>query len=354
MNSSLPFRSAAFAFAILGLGIDAPRAQGRVVVPSLAADQEQAGAIALPGLGASGRVQFVIDGATLISAAGRNLRGIEFRRDTTNLRDHDPGSAAVVVRIGPATHPAFGAVADFGGNVARSVEVYRGPLAAPASSVAGYVGWVDPHVLRIPFSSAYAYAGGALAVEIDATAVASAWWPVDAVVTNFGGSALMVGTACGPQADDGGGSLSIATSSLVVGATVRVTSFTAPGAAGLLLFGLGTLPNGIPLDPIGAAGCELHLLPMTTFAPAMSIVDARIGGMHEYHISIPADPAFAAASFAVQGLELSGAGLATSEALACQIASTVPSLGVAAVWAIGNGTPHVSHELVPVIGILHD
>jgi len=108
MNSSLPFRSAAFAFAILGLGIDAPRAQGRVVVPSLAADQEQAGAIALPGLGASGRVQFVIDGATLISAAGRNLRGIEFRRDTTNLRDHDPGSAAVVVRIGPATHPAFG------------------------------------------------------------------------------------------------------------------------------------------------------------------------------------------------------------------------------------------------------
>ncbi|MBI5852646.1 MAG: hypothetical protein HZB39_16665 [Planctomycetes bacterium] len=354
MNSSLAVRSAAFAFAILGLWIDGARAQGRVVVPSFAADSEQAGAIALPGLGASGRVQFVIDGAALASVVGRNLLGIEFRRDTTNLRDHDPGSATVVVRIGPATRPAFGAVADFAGNVAQPVEVHRGPLAAPGSSVAGYVGWVDPHVLRIPFAQAYAYAGGALAVEIEASTVAAAWWPVDAAATNPGGSALMAGTACGPQADDGGSSLSIATSSLVAGASVRLTSFTASGAAGLMLVGLDTLPSGIPLDAIGAPGCFLHVNPLAVMPPVMSRLDARFGGLHEFHLAIPADPAFAAAGFAVQGLEFGAAGLATSEAIACRIASSVPSLGVAAVWAIGNGTPYVSHELVPVIGILHD
>ncbi|MBI5852844.1 MAG: hypothetical protein HZB39_17675 [Planctomycetes bacterium] len=351
----VPVRLAVSALAAVGW---APSilAQSRVVVPQFAQGAEQPSTTWLPGIGFDGRLQLVIDPAQLASVAGRNLLGLEFRRDTGNPRDFTSATADVVVRIGIASTPSFGVSANFAANAPAPALHYQGPLSAPASSVAGYAGWADPHVIRITFTRPFAYAGGPLAIEVEGSAPTHSWWPVDAAVLATGGGFSRVGTSCSPLVTPTGGStMTVRDPALQVGATAIFGQDTAPGAVALLLFGLDTLANPISLAAIGAPACSLYVDPLAATAPVMSLEDARFGGLHEYHLAIPADPAFAAATFVVQGLELgASAVLATSEALACQIASTVPSLGVAAVWAIGNGTPHVSHELVPVIGILHD
>ncbi|MBI5850813.1 MAG: hypothetical protein HZB39_07265 [Planctomycetes bacterium] len=331
-------------------------AQTRLVVPSAATNAEQASTSWLPGIGFDGRVQFIVDPSSLVSVAQRNLVGLEFRHDATNPVDLTAGVASVVVRLGAATTPAFGARADLTANAPLLTEVYRGTLTAPASTVPGYVGWLDPHVLRIVFTQPYPYASGPLAIELEGSAAAHFWWPVDAATQGGTGGFSRIGASCSPLATAPGDStLSVRAPALIAGGTAIFTQDTAADAAAILLFGLDLFPNPIPLASLGLPGCSLHVNAFAALPATMTRVDPQFGGLHQFHLQIPADPAFASAIFAVQGLELgASAGLATSEALSCQIATTIPSLGIAAVWSIGNGTPHVSHELVPVIGILHD
>ena len=330
-------------------------AQSRTVVPGFAANTEQQTLSRVPGLGFDGRLQFVIAASELTPALNHDLHGIEFRRDTSSGGDLLAGSANVTVRVGVASSEPGALTPGFAANAPNTIEVYRGVLQAPSSTATSYAGWVAPHVLRIDFAQNYTYSGGPLAIEIHGDSPTHLWWPVDAVSEPSNGVATRLGSSCSPLAAQSFGStLSAHAPSLRVGSTAIFTQETVAGAVGCLAFGLSSLPTPLDLTTIGAPGCWLHTLPLTVLPPAMSRVDPWLGGIHEFHIQLPADPAFLSASFVVQGLELGMPGLWTSEALICSVASSAPSLGMAAVWAIGNGVPHVSHDLVPVIGILHD
>ena len=330
-------------------------AQNRHVVPVGAENLEQPTKQWLPGLGYDGRTQIVIDAANLTPLVGHNLTGLEFRRDTSRPFDHPAGTASVIVRIGAAATASFGATTDFGANSPNAVEVFRGTLSAAASSVSGYVGWVDPHVLRLQFTPAFAYAGGPLAIDIEGSSAAHVWWPVDAARELIAGDVLTLGAACGPRAQQHlGRTLDVGPSTLVAGSTTRLTSFTSPEAGNLLLFGVAPLPTPLNLGVLGSPGCWLVVDPIAVFAPVMTGSSAVGDGIREFHLTVPADPAFLSAPFVVQALELGAAGLSTSEALACRVAGGLPSLGCAVVRSDTGGAATVSSVQVPVLGILHD
>ena len=329
--------------------------QGRIVVPAGTADTEQASRIWIPGLGYDGRMQVVIDSASLSSVAGRNLTGIEFRRDTSRPFDQEAGSASVIVRVGVTATAPFGAVADFTANAPSTTVVFAGTISASNSTVTGYAGWVDPHVVRIQFTQQFAYSGGHLVIDLEGSGATHVWWPVDAATDSTAGAQVTLGSACGPLAQEHGGrTLAIGSRSLVVGSTVVITSFADPTSAAMLLFGLFTYPVPIDLSSIGAPGCLLQVQPIVALSPTMSGALASSDTVREFYLGIPADAGLLSATFAVQGIEIGFAGLSTSEGLSCQIAGSLPVLGCALVRADALGVPQVITHQVPVVGILHD
>jgi len=343
------------AIASVMLGDLGSRAQTLDVVPSPAADQEQPSAISLPGLGFSGRMQIIVDASQLVSLTGRHLTGIEFRRDTSRPFDHESGTASVTVRLGTASTAPLGAHADFSANSIGASVVYQGTVTSDASSVGSYAGWVSPHVIRIDFSPSYTYSGGHLLVDIEGNSTAHVWWPVDAAVDSASGSTLVLGSDCGPlSASHLAHTISVSEQQLLVGSTVVVTSFVPALSAGMLLFGLTTLSVPFDLGAIGAPGCSLIVDPIALLQPRMIGASQAAETIAEFHLGLPADVGLLGASFVLQGISVGASGLSTSEAVGCQVAPTLPSLGCASVTAEGNGAPTVSLHLVPVLGILHD
>ncbi|MFO1051986.1 MAG: hypothetical protein U1F36_07210 [Planctomycetota bacterium] len=330
-------------------------AQLRHVVPLGCADTEQASKVWLPGLGYDGRMQLIIDSASLTALVGHNLTGLEFRRESARPLDQEAGSATVLVRIGQATTAPFGASADFAANCASPSTVYQGPMASAYSSVTGYAGWEDPHVIRVVFSQPYAYGGGHLTIDLEASASAHVWWPVDAAVDPTIGQVHSIGSPCGAWAANHlGRTILTSESSLVVGGTFATTEFLPAQSAGLLLFGLGALQNPIDLASLGSPGCSLFVDPLVAVSPSSMGVEPTGEMLAEFRLRLPADAGLFGATFAVQGLALSAQGLTTTEALHCQVAGNAPVLGCAVVSAVSQESPRLDTHLVPVLGILHD
>ncbi|MGE0145315.1 MAG: hypothetical protein AB7I19_18970 [Planctomycetota bacterium] len=336
---------------------DAVRTQARLVVPASATDAEQPSSHAAPGIGFDGRIQFIIDEAALLAARGRNLLALEFRRDTSRTTDLPAGSALASVRIGRSLVPAHAAIADFASNAPNTNLVFAGSLQVATSSVSGYVGWVAPHTLRIDFQTPFAYADGPLAIEIDASSVQPSWWPLDTAHDAARGTVTKLGSSCSPFALSGAhGSESVEAdpAELVAGSTATFTQSTAPfaGAIGLLAFS----PLAVPwnLNVIGAPGCALHVMPIASIPPTMSHHSTVHGSTHAFTIALPADPALLSARLVWQSVELGSQGLATTEALDCTLAASLPSLGIAMLEARAGGIPVLRHHHVPVVGLLHD
>jgi hypothetical protein len=358
MTPSLPSLLALALATTTGLTItDSVRTQSRLVVPAGATDAEQPSFHAAPGISFDGRIQFIIDDAALLSARGRNLLALEFRRDTSRSTGLTAGSAMANVRIGRSLVPAHAAIADFASNAPNTSLAFVGSLQAAASSVSGYAGWVAPHTLRIDFQTPFAYADGHLAIEIDASAVQPSWWPLDTAHDAARGSVTKLGSSCSPFALTGAhGSESVEAdpAELVAGSTATFTQSTAPfaGAIGLLAFA----PLAVPwsLNVIGAPGCALHIVPVASLPPTMSHHSTVHGSTHAFALALPADPALLSARLVWQSVELGTQGLATTEALDCTLAASLPSLGIAMVEARAGGVPVVRHHHVPVVGLVHD
>lgn len=328
-------------------------AQGLHVVPQSAAAAEGNAMRAFPGIGVGDRLQIIVDAAELQPLVGRTLNGLALRRDTSFDGALLNASGQVVVRIGVAATGPDRAQRDFAGNLPAPTEVFRGQIDAPATGPAPIApSWDQADTVRVQFATGYAYAGGPLCVEIESLAAAGAWWPVDAVSDAAIGSVASIGVACGPRAGFGA-TAGVDPAGLVVGRSATFEFVGAPNAPAWLLVGFGMLSHPLDLGFVGAPGCQLHVdivaqLPATVSA---AIPGFGASGLVNVDLHLPADANLLGGRLAVEWLELSPA-LVTSNALACQIASIPPQLGMAVVASRSGETPDVRAVGVPVLGLL--
>jgi hypothetical protein len=330
-------------------------AQGRIVVPAIYADAEAPSAFGLPGIGGSERMQIIVDGAHLSTLIGRRLNGLSVRRNADWGEALASAQGQLIVRVGAAAHAAADARPDFAANLPVGVEVHRGSVQAPqASAVSGYAGWASGQTITIPFAVPFDYLGGPLCIELEGSGSAADWWPIDGVEDRNAGMLRSVGRACGPRAQVLGSTAGASAADLVVGETVHLGFFGEARSLAMVMFGddVASVPTDLAL--IGAPGCELWVLPFATAAVALSeaVAGEAFGGVGEFLLHLPADSGLLGARFAVQWLEFLPSGIATSNALVCDLASAPPGLGMATVWAKPGNAPVVDFTAAPVLGLL--
>lgn len=338
--------------------LSAATPQDHLAIPAQAADSEAAARRWLAGGSRAMCQQVLVGAAHLGPIAGRELTGIALRRDTDDRTARGGGSVRLVLRVGAAARAPGSASRRFAENITAAVEVFAGTVQLPAApAVAGYVGWIAPHVVEVPFAVPYRYAGGDLCVELRGEPIGSGagWWPVDAVEDTVSGSTIVVGRSCGPFAGLAGQTAYVAPRALVPGETAVFVANGQPGANGFVLFGLEPRTTPIDLTAVGAPGCALWVDAFATvptaFGPALA--GSEFGGAAWLAVPLPSLPAFVAASFAVQWAEI-GARLSTSNAIACHVAGRLPSLDLAIVEGpAGAGEGDVVVTEAPVLRFAH-
>ncbi len=302
--------------------------------------------------GIPARQQILIDGVHLSQLVGHSITGIQFRRDSTLGDGLLGGSSDLIVRIGISPGPAADAVADFGVNVSGATDVFRGTLTVPSTpSGSGFAGWQASHVVGIPFSVPYTYGGGTLCIDLESTTSGSGLiWPVDALRDSTTGFVVDLGGQCGPLASTGSTAGTHA-ELLIPGSTARFWFRNEPGSFAVMLLGLP--PTGTPLDLgfAGAPGCSLAVSPMIEVPAVVPAQESfpGFGGVAYVVVDLPAQPGLLGAAFGVQWAGV-GSQLVTSNALDCQLAPSVPTIGVAIVeQRNGDPAPEVNLTTAPVL-----
>ncbi|MFO1053725.1 MAG: hypothetical protein U1F36_16035 [Planctomycetota bacterium] len=322
-------------------------------VPATAATSGGNKATWLPGVSANGAKQILIAPAHLAALQGRTITSISFRRDGDWPEALPQSDATMIVRIGSAATSADDPAADFAGNLPQPVEVFRGALSiAPMPAVTGFVGWTAPHVIRIPFTQGYAYTGGTLAIEIEATLQgAPAFHPLDGVNLAVAGTVIDVGAACGPRALD---LVNTATIAGGVMAPASTTTFHLGGTVGdvaWLGIAIAPLPQPIDLGFLGAPGCTWYIDALTLIgAPVVPSGIEAFGGIATVRLRIPSDIGLLGTPIWTQWLELGPTGIVTSQAQHLIVGGALPSLGMAQLERMSDGTVIVAPSCGPVIG----
>ena len=329
--------------------------QGLVTVPDGYLSAEGDSRTTVPGIGRSGVKQWLIGSSHLTPLRGRSVAGLVFRHDANWDETTVPGSATLVVRIGPAAVEPLDATTDFAANLlpTHAVEVFRGSAAFGVSSVtAGAATWNAPHVLELPFTTPFAYAGGPIAIEIDGMHAASAatWWSVDGVEEQIAGTVTDIGTSCGARDFPNGRTALVDPASLVLGGSAEFHFYGQANASALLLIGATTFPTPINLALLGAPGCELHVSPFA--AIARPLVDSNIQGLGSVAralVSLPAQTDLLGGELYAQWFEV-GATFTTSQAIRFQIAPRLPTLDLATLIRREDGSVELHPSFAPVFG----
>lgn len=327
-------------------------AQQTLVVPQACTNSEGNTASGMPGLGGDGATQVLIAASHLQGLIGHTIVGLAFRRDGAWLAGLPQSDGQIVVRIGASTRDPLDPAPDFATNLPGGTEVYRGPLVAPAMPpIQGFVGWTAPHVVEISFAQGFAYAGGPLAVEIEGSVTSTpTFYPLDGVDEALAVPAIDVGHACGPRA-----SLLVRTalrsgSGFVPGGTTQLHLAGTAGNAALACFGASLLPQPVALDFLGAPGCTWYV---DVFAAMRtSVVPTSIdvfGALATVRLQLPGSSALLGGQLFVQWLEFGSTGPATSQAMQLSIASQLPSLGMAQLERMSDGSVIVSPATGPVV-----
>ncbi len=326
--------------------------QPPITAPAQFAETEAPTRIWVAGVGAPLRQQILVDGALIDSLSAHSITSIAFRRDTQSAGAFAGGSTPVVVRLGISPYSAGTARADFAANSPNAVQVFNGALVVPASpTVPGYQGWTSPSVVRIQLTTPFAYDGGTLCIDIDASnSTADWWWPVDAVRQSASGAVASHGTPCGRFAWMGSTAW-VAAGDLVPGNSVPFTFSAEPGHLAVALLGAGLLPQPVDLTFIGAAGCSLDISFFVNIPVVVPPPDQHpdLGGVASFLLDVPGQSEFLGAPLAVQWADI-GLPLVTSNALSCTLASTMPDLGMSmVVQKPGDSRPRVLSTFAPVV-----
>lgn len=221
------------------------------------------------------RLMVVIDPAAVPVPVGTTLTQLALRRDVAYATAYNGFQGSLRVRIGTAIAPPDG-IQDvrfarlWQGTPHTARDVTAGPLSVPAAAAGP---GVPPFTLTIPFTSAWTWPGGPLAIEFLFTPSAgSSSWRCDAFTTGRGnGSFRLLGQGCA-------GSNGFTPyhyplpETLVPGATLklRLEGASRPPAPGSLLdvslhlLGFAALPAPIDLAPLLGTppGCALRIDPL--------------------------------------------------------------------------------------------
>lgn len=343
---------------VAGLALSAASsltAQARHVVPAAFADREAPGVAEIAGFTYGERQQILIGSSLLDALRGRTLVGITWRRDTGFGTPLEAGRAELVVRMGTAARPVLEPSRVLDENITAPIEVFRGTAVLPvAPAVSAYAGWEAPSSVTIQFSVPFAYSGADLVLDIEGApspGAASAHWPVDAALDDASGTVRSISLGCGPHAGANGMPATVAPRELALGRTALFSSRGVPGDIGSLLFGIGVLHPPLDLTVIGAPGCTLQVDAFAAIATGFATPEfgSALGGLANVATGLPRVPVLAGARFVVQWVDL-GASIATSNALACEIAVAVPALPMSIVTRERSGAGRTFAGKGPVLG----
>jgi len=333
-----------------------------VVLPTTCQQSDGRSGGAWPGFTQRFRMQMLLHERPLRPLRGLVLRSVAVRRDGQYQKAHAGGRADVTITMSHAAvapdraHEAF---ASNRGPDARVVFQGRVQLPdAPPLLRRDDVSWQLPHVVEFPFTSGFSYQGGPLCLEIDGapdpTATAR-WWRIDYDLFTHDAQADPIGTSCDPR------TYSMASRPMLLpGGTLRLVGIGPLGAAALTTLGATQQTPPIPLDLIGATGCDLHVAPAVVLATSFRppVIDGYGGAT--ISLSLPKEGYLLGASLHAQMLAypnpINPAQLTATNALRLTIGSQVPALAgvIVRTGIVPDGLPmpatgSVLPHLMPVL-----
>lgn len=340
-------------------------AQQHTIVPAALATADGPGQLWIAGAAVDLRQQVLIDPDHLTTLIGRAITAIEFRRNVAD-EVYAPGACQMVVTLSTIAAPARHAQRMFATNIgSNAMQVFAGTVTLPMSPGATTVPpWTAPDTVRIPFSTPFAYGGDTLSIDLIGTAIAgqeTGWWMADAAFEAVHGTTQQLGNGCGTIGGQTAHWSHVDPHTLVAGTAMR---FEAQGNAGELALLILGMPTTTPL-PLwllglpGAPGCECQLDParlmgnvLAVFSPSTTAGFAASLGIAEVSMQLPGSAQFLGTSFGSQWLSLPG--FTTSNGIACTIAGSIPTLGMALV----QGDPlepvgDVAVQQAPVVRLEH-
>ncbi|MBI5850638.1 MAG: hypothetical protein HZB39_06295 [Planctomycetes bacterium] len=335
------------------IGSLGPIAQQLHAIPVEAANVDGNGSTWLPGCGDSGAKQVLIAARHLQPLVGRTIVGMAFRRDASWLAALPASDAAVALRIGACASDPDAPAADFATNLPQPIEVFRGLTSMlPMPPITGYQGWVAPHVFEITFTTPFLYSGGPLGIEIDGLSTTPrAYFPMDEVCEELRGNIVDIGVACGPRVAELRNTAAVISTGLTPGGTAQIHLLGSEGNAAFAFFGVSLLPQPVNLTLIGAPGCQWYVDACTALAaPVVASGIPAVDGLASVRLHLPGTPTLLGGQLVVQWLEVGTGSLATSQALALTISAQMPTLCMAQLERLSDGSVHVAPASGPVIG----
>jgi hypothetical protein len=315
-------------------------AQELVIPPEFAA-KEAPSAWWLPGLPGAFRQQILVDASLLQPILGHTITAVSFRRNG-GANHYRGGSAQVTACLSTSPRTVTAPAADFAANHGADLTtVYQGVVTAPTPQAPVSMStWTTDNIVRIAFTSTFAYAGGTLCLDLDGAAVAGNEVQccfVDAVDVAVSATVVQRGNGCGVYGGPTHGWAMIDEQSLVPGGTARFSAFGQANAPAILLLAGAFQQDAVPLAPYGAASdCFVHLNTLlgtvpTSFVPPLIPNSVLTEGLALAKVQLPAETWLLGACLASQWLDLGQ--FAVSNADEWTISSQVPALPMARVAA---------------------
>ena len=313
----------------------------------------------IPGASRPVRMQLLIDAAHLTNLAGTTLTAIEFRRDEAS-EAYLGGSCDLAVTVSTLNMAPIDASPTFADNVGPdATAVFSGAVTIPASPTPnGTPSWSPQNVIRIPFTTPFAYAGGTLCLDLVGQPIAGQavdWWMADLEVEDIAGSSVDHGGGCGTYGGSTHAWASLSERSLLAGSWAEFYALGTPNGLALAAFGTYN-PTPLPLNLTGlpaGPGCTFSLasidaLMAAVFLPPPHPDDLPFGGEAMVTFRVPNSPSVFGFTMTTQWLDWSQ--MATSNALTWSIAPAAPSLGMCVVEGVpslpeGNRAPYMGYVL---------
>lgn len=319
------------------LALCASVASQTVTIPATAVNRDGSGVFDVAGLERAGRLQILIGQRHLLSAVGRELTVLRLRRDGARF-DLRGGALSMTVRVSAATNLDPNAPSSLFAQNHRNpaVMVFQGTVVAPTSpglANRDAATWSPADIVEVLFTTPFTYAGGTLCIQLDVIPVTGSvprWWPIDGE-RESPGTVTHRGVTCGTVGQLAPKAASVDARSLRIGNTASFTTLGQTGSTAVLMLSPQTI-GPIDLSFLGAAGCNLYVLPDVTVT---AIVGAPIGngrpGTANIALHLPNEGRLLAAQLHAQWLLVHNLTLATTNVIDLQIAPSPSSLDAAVV-----------------------
>lgn len=138
---------------------------------------------------------------------------------------------------------------------------------------------------------------------------------------------------------------------LTPGGTAQIHLLGCGGNAAFAFFGVSLLTPPINLGLIGAPACFWYVDAFTALvAPVTASGIPGVEDLASVRLQLPGVPTLLGGQLVFQWLEVGQGTLATSQAMSLTISAQMPTLGMAQLERLSDGSVHVAPGSGPVIG----